>query len=84
MTRRSGTPRGTFVPATMHAHVKPALNAQALRETARQLLQAADCLDGKSSRVTFLDLPAGACADCGEHVRGDRCPNCGTPARSRA
>lgn len=85
MTARK--PAGTFVPATVHDRVTTSLDAQSLRETARQLLRVANRLDGKSSRVTFQDLPAGSCADCGEFAQGDRCPTCGTPAhttRSRA
>lgn len=81
--RRPALERGTYVPAVLGG-CRPALTAQAHREAARALLRQADQLDGKHSRVAFVDLPAGACADCGEHVHGDHCPNCGTPARSRA
>lgn len=77
--RKPALERGTFVPAVL-AGTRPALTAQAHREAARVLLREADKLDGKRSRVTFLDLPAGYCSDCGNYAQGDHCPTCGTPA----
>lgn len=67
--------KGTFVPATLSV-LTPTLTAESLRETARDLLRRADRLDGRRSRVTFLDAPSGLCSCCGEYVTGDRCPHC--------
>ncbi|MBZ9715334.1 hypothetical protein [Deinococcus multiflagellatus] len=71
---------GTFVPATL-SDLVPDFEAEALREGARALLRRADALDGRCSRVTFLAVPSGQCANCQELVTGDRCPNCQLEAR---
>lgn len=73
--------KGTFVPARADV-VRPALEAQALRESIEDLTRLLSQMTGQTWRLTRLDVPAGECADCGEVCSGDRCPNCGTGARA--
>ncbi|SMB85916.1 hypothetical protein [Deinococcus hopiensis] len=68
-------PTSTFVPARLY-HVRSALHAQSMRETARALLRAAERLDGRSARVTFRPTPCGWCGTCAQWVAGDHCPDC--------
>lgn len=74
-------PTGTWVPSHLDDLVPP-LQAHAMREAARRLLQGADQLDGKSSRVTFLPPQSGLCGVCGQEISGPICPDCAPGARS--
>ena len=78
MTLRS--PSYTLVPARLY-HVRSALHAQGMRETARALLRAAERLDGRSARVSFRSPACGWCSTCGQWIAGDRCPDCLEGAR---
>lgn len=71
---RAGTGM-TLVPARLD-HLRPGLDAQALRETARTLLAQADRLDGRTSRVAFGAALSGLCGVCGQQVTGESCSDC--------
>lgn len=75
MSRPTPGPGQTLVPAQLR-HLTPALDAQALRETARTLLALADQQDGKASRVTFVAPVSGQCGVCQGFFQGALCPDC--------
>lgn len=81
-TRRVRYVSGTTIPAKLRPALEAQVKAQALREAAHELLERANRLDGKASRVTFEAQLSGLCGECQDYFIGDRCPNCAP--RSRA
>lgn len=81
-TRRVRYTSGTTIPAKLRPSLEAQIKAQALREAAHELLERADRLDGKASRVTFEAQLSGLCGSCGAWITGAICPDCAPRGRA--